>query len=459
VRCARCETQPISTAHYCECCGERVTAADPSTRDERHSSEKRCGSCGGPSGDVDICGSCQQAFDQLFVREERAASVAAPIEPANQAAELAHADSSVPDDEEDLWSQLMNTAAPPSDYFQAASTPVSPTPVDSQPSPHAPAVAIATAPVAAVSVPAAQATASADAAPPTQLESPVLPTQPARRVEPTPQIAIAQPQKHDGPRAPRPQRPNAISTRPPASARRTSPGLQLALAVLAIVATAAGAGAYWLTHRAPAIVREQQPTAMPAEQQTVAAREPARAQSSVTTTSTTTVRASAAAQPAAARSRATKSLPTPSTKATVAVRNPSSVAPPMPGPATTTNEHAAAISIDPTPDPTPTPSPAPAAGPFFETKDVNEPPRVQRRVEPQVPVELRARAVNEIVIVRVLVSQGGHPSRVSLLRRSKTGPPLDDAVVAAVNRWTFSPARKRGEAVSCWLNIGVPVAN
>ena len=40
---------------------------------------------------------------------------------------------------------------------------------------------------------------------------------------------------------------------------------------------------------------------------------------------------------------------------------------------------------------------------------------------------------------------------------SKAGPPLDDAVIAAVNRWTFSPARKKGEAVSCWLNVGVPI--
>lgn len=457
MRCARCETQPVGTAHYCECCGERITAADPATRDERHAPEKRCGSCGGPSGDADICRPCQDAFDQLFVREESGASGAAPTKSANRAAELAQADSSVAQDEDDLWSQLMNTAAPPSDYFQAAPTPVSPIPVESHPavSPHAPAVAVATASVAAVSVPAAEAAASADAAPSIQLESPVVPTQPPRRVEPTPQLAVAQTQKRDGPPAPRPQRPNAISKRPPASAPRTGRGLQLALVALAVVATAAGAGAYWLTHREPAIVREQQPTAIPAEQQTVAAPQPARTQSLVTTRSATTVRASAAAQPVAARSRAVKSVPKPSINATVAVRTPAPDNPVMPAPATRPNEHAAAVSIDSTP----TPAPAPATGPFFETKDVNEPPRVQRRVEPQVPVELRARAVNEIVIVRVLVSQGGHASRVSLLRRSKTGPPLDDAVIAAVNRWTFSPARKRGEAVSCWLNIGVPVAN
>ena len=79
------------------------------------------------------------------------------------------------------------------------------------------------------------------------------------------------------------------------------------------------------------------------------------------------------------------------------------------------------------------------------------------RVEPDVPEDLRGRARNEIVIVRILVSQSGRPSRVTLLRRSKTGPRLDDAVLAAVNQWTFSPARRRGEAVSSWFNMGVPI--
>jgi TonB family protein len=96
-------------------------------------------------------------------------------------------------------------------------------------------------------------------------------------------------------------------------------------------------------------------------------------------------------------------------------------------------------------------------GPFYEPTQVNETPRVVTRVEPAVPDDLRSRARNEIVVIRMLVSQSGRPSRVSLLRRSKTGPRLDDAVIAAVNQWTFSPAKKRGEAVSCWFNMGVPV--
>ena len=106
----------------------------------------------------------------------------------------------------------------------------------------------------------------------------------------------------------------------------------------------------------------------------------------------------------------------------------------------------------------PAPAPRPeAVGPFFESNQVNEPPRMATRVEPRLPVELRDRSVKEVVVVRALVSQSGHPTRVSLLRRSKTGPQLDDVVLAAVNQWTFSPAKKKGEPVSCWFNFAVPV--
>jgi protein TonB len=110
------------------------------------------------------------------------------------------------------------------------------------------------------------------------------------------------------------------------------------------------------------------------------------------------------------------------------------------------------------PEPKPEPPPAPV-GPFFELRDVTETPKVALRVEPQLPDDLRDRQLNEVVIVRVLVTQSGHPLMVNLLRRSKVGASLDNAIVAAVKRWTFVPARKRGEAVSCWYHVGVPVTS
>jgi TonB family protein len=82
---------------------------------------------------------------------------------------------------------------------------------------------------------------------------------------------------------------------------------------------------------------------------------------------------------------------------------------------------------------------------------------VATRVDPQLPEEIRTRLIDEVVIVRVLVSERGQPSRICVLRRSRAGLPLDDAVIAAVNQWTFSPARRKGEAVSSWYNVGVPI--
>jgi periplasmic protein TonB len=117
----------------------------------------------------------------------------------------------------------------------------------------------------------------------------------------------------------------------------------------------------------------------------------------------------------------------------------------------------------PAPEPVvPAPAPAPEApaapiGPFFEVRSVDQAPQVASRVEPLLPESLQGQSLHEIVIVRILVSQSGQPALVSLLRRSKSGPELDSAVVAAVRQWKFTPAAKRGQAVSCYLHVGVAV--
>jgi protein TonB len=93
-------------------------------------------------------------------------------------------------------------------------------------------------------------------------------------------------------------------------------------------------------------------------------------------------------------------------------------------------------------------------GRLFDPSDVDEAPRIATRVEPQLSEGLPLRD-GDVVIVRILVSHTGRPFRVNLLRRSRFGSEVDDAVVAAVRHWTFSPARRRGEPVSCWYNFGI----
>lgn len=75
---------------------------------------------------------------------------------------------------------------------------------------------------------------------------------------------------------------------------------------------------------------------------------------------------------------------------------------------------------------------------------------------PVLPVPLRER-VDEVLIVKVLVSPAGRASDVMLLRGSRIDPRVDAAAVAAVRQWTFAPALRGGEPVSCWFSLGVPV--
>lgn len=115
-----------------------------------------------------------------------------------------------------------------------------------------------------------------------------------------------------------------------------------------------------------------------------------------------------------------------------------------------------------TPAPPPPPPPAARAvampvGPIFQPTQVDRQPQVTSQVEPRMPDALRDRGVVDLVIVRVLVSQIGQPAQLTLLRRSKSGPTLDAAVLTAVRQWEFAPAQRRGQAVSCWYNIGVPL--
>jgi hypothetical protein len=127
-----------------------------------------------------------------------------------------------------------------------------------------------------------------------------------------------------------------------------------------------------------------------------------------------------------------------------------------------------AVAPPPAPAPAPAPvaaeppAPKPAAAgafptvPYYELVQVDRPPQVASRVEPRL--EGIENLTKEIVIVRVLVSQSGQPHLARVLRPSKSGPALDAAVIAAVEQYTFRPAAKRGEAVSCWLHTAITIA-
>jgi protein TonB len=92
----------------------------------------------------------------------------------------------------------------------------------------------------------------------------------------------------------------------------------------------------------------------------------------------------------------------------------------------------------------------------FELSEVDVRPVIRRRTEPRYPDGAQDPGLEDVVVLRVLVSSTGRPFDAQLLRRSKIDASFDQAAIAAVREWSFTPARKRDRPVASWVNVGVP---
>ena len=266
-------------------------------------------------------------------------------------------------------------------------------------------------------------------------------------------------------RAPKPSTPPAVSQRavasvPPSHGVRSMVGL--AAAVVLAAAAGLGLSAYWFEIPGlPFPGRAQETPLAPSAEATEPPHPPALAERAPdarrTASSSNTNQATAGSATGASKVRSSPSRAASAQVPAKATRQPAEPERQVASAVASTGLTAAPVHEAPPPaEPAAAASTAPLR-PFFEAKDVNRAPQVVGRVKPKLPDDLQAHEVNDVVVVRLLVSQSGHPSSVSLLRRSRAGRSLDDAVIAAVKQWSFSPARKKGENVSCWLNVGVPV--
>ena len=172
-----------------------------------------------------------------------------------------------------------------------------------------------------------------------------------------------------------------------------------------------------------------------------------------------------AAPAAAASAPATTAAPrTPATKPTA--KKPGPVTPEVVAPVAAVPEPAPLLVSSPSPvtqapveaapaPPTPVRAEAVPLGKLFEISQVDERPQVTSRFEPVLPARLAGAPQPVVVIVRVLVSPTGRAAEASSLRNPTNDDGLAAAAVATVRQWTFAPARKKGQPVSCWYNVGV----
>jgi TonB family protein len=491
-------TQPLNVTHASAANEGQVIGQTP--QGGSPSPATRCGSCGGPSNGEELCPACQQVFGAMLRKAapapaQRASTAAAvpapapaPVAPGpvapllTQAAiaprpynplqaappsapAIAPAASAPPAQapaapaaepgatrvDPELWAQLMGTPAPPPmESFDLPAAPVPPAavPPPPPPLPPPPVAPGQTGPTEAAIRAAQIAAAQAAKAEPIKLEAP------------KPGSAIAHPAAGTAAKlhaaadrvvreAPITRPPEKTPSRLAALLPSTTDRIAAGVALLCLIAL--GGGAAWLHFRdnsAPMsvvadIVEPEQPDDVPAAAAPAAPAEPEPVQTPAP------VRPQPQAPPAVRPRKPAGAAAAPAPpKPTASARPPVASTPP---PATPLPSAAVPVDVPPRPRATPT-------GRLFQPQEVNEAPRVVRRVEPRVPSALRGHKLDEIVVVRALVSQEGQPSRVTLLRRSRAGSALDDAVLAAVNQWTFTPALKEGEPVSSWFNFAVPVS-
>ena len=98
----------------------------------------------------------------------------------------------------------------------------------------------------------------------------------------------------------------------------------------------------------------------------------------------------------------------------------------------------------------------PAAVRIYQAPEVDVRPEVLTQVAPVYPDDAAKNNVQDVVVLQVLVDATGRPQNIRVLRGSQKAPLLDGAAAAAVRQWTFRPARKGGQPVPCWFNIGIP---
>lgn len=430
MRCIECETDPLTPGHYCECCGRKlsveersavkagpvVTAPVGQAFESGAAAPVLCESCGGPCEKGDLCRVCREAFSSLL------GSDITPPPPTEAPAPA------IPDAARPVTENLVTSFDGAADYLPASAAAR-----DSRDA------------------------SIAEAAPATPA---FVPPPPPLRLMEQPRIEPGETARVETERAaPRKPKPAAnsrtgVSYSPP---RRFPSKLLAAAAVLLAVAVGLPLGARWLDVQGLLRAGSEAPPeqAVPVEASVTAEHQEA------PSTNRPPAKAAAAGKPASGGAAA-KPRPSGAARAPAKSARPSGQPGPQATPVSSPPAPEAEAPVEPPQTAVmaaaaaPVPAPTAPTGKFFEPTEVDEPPQVASRVEPRLPPDL-PQLRSDLVVVRVLVSQSGHPFRVSLLRKSRLGRALDEAVIEAVTQWTFAPARKRGEAVNAWYHIGVPL--
>lgn len=86
----------------------------------------------------------------------------------------------------------------------------------------------------------------------------------------------------------------------------------------------------------------------------------------------------------------------------------------------------------------------------FHVTQVDKPPEIVNRVEPDYPRAARLRKLSGRVVVKLLVDPRGRVQRKSIVEATPEGI-FDGCVLDAVAQWRFKPGYYKGQPVSTWV--------
>jgi TonB family protein len=89
--------------------------------------------------------------------------------------------------------------------------------------------------------------------------------------------------------------------------------------------------------------------------------------------------------------------------------------------------------------------PAPAADKVYEAGMVDEPPVLQKKIDPFYPEFVKDQGISGTVKAQVIIDQNGNVIEITIL--SSPSELLSDEVNKAVSRWKYKPGKFKGAAV------------
>ena len=90
----------------------------------------------------------------------------------------------------------------------------------------------------------------------------------------------------------------------------------------------------------------------------------------------------------------------------------------------------------------------------FTVKQVDRPPVIMRKVEPEFPETARKMGLTGRVVAKLLVGTDGHVSKASILEAAPEGI-FEQGVLKALKQWEFKPGSLKNRPVATWVVLPI----